>query len=76
MGQGIPVEAMVHLPLPHPNDRLSCLEEERSGRGGDRFFFRCAWNFHPYGQKVRTQAPYPLSPFKDLNGFRYEVAIT
>jgi hypothetical protein len=30
------------------------------------------WNFHPYGQKVRTQAPYFLSPFEDLNGFRYD----
>lgn len=29
------------------------------------------WNFHPYGKKIRTQAPYSLSPFEDLNGMRY-----
>jgi hypothetical protein len=33
---------IAHLPLLHPNDRFSRFEEERSGRGGDRFFFRCA----------------------------------
>ena len=29
------------------------------------------WNFHPYCQKVQALAPYSMSPFEDLNGFRY-----
>lgn len=29
------------------------------------------WNFHPYCRKVQVLAPHRLSPFEDLNGFRY-----
>lgn len=29
------------------------------------------WNFHPYGRKVQDQEPHSMSPFEDLNGFRY-----
>ncbi len=29
------------------------------------------WNFHPYGRKVQALHPHSMSPFEDLNGFRY-----
>ncbi|MEB3212905.1 MAG: hypothetical protein VKL39_16245 [Leptolyngbyaceae bacterium] len=29
------------------------------------------WNFHPYGRKTRSQNHGVLSPFEELNGFRY-----
>ena len=29
------------------------------------------WNFHPYCQKVQALEPRSMSPFEDLNGFRY-----
>lgn len=29
------------------------------------------WNFHPYSRKVQTMEPHSMSPFEDLNGFRY-----
>ncbi|NJK52005.1 MAG: hypothetical protein HC936_02815 [Leptolyngbyaceae cyanobacterium SU_3_3] len=29
------------------------------------------WNFHPYGQKIQAMLPHSMSPFEDLNGFRY-----
>jgi hypothetical protein len=29
------------------------------------------WNFHPYGQKTLWRSADSLSPFEDLNGFRY-----
>ncbi len=29
------------------------------------------WNFHPYCRKVQTLQPHSMSPFEDLNGFRY-----
>ncbi|MDZ4876746.1 MAG: hypothetical protein CLLPBCKN_006181 [Chroococcidiopsis cubana SAG 39.79] len=29
------------------------------------------WNFHPYCRKVQTLEPHSMSPFEDLNGFRY-----
>jgi hypothetical protein len=29
------------------------------------------WNFHPYGRKVQAMEPHSMSPFEDLNGFRY-----
>ena len=29
------------------------------------------WNFHPYGRKTQTQKQGILSPFEELNGFRY-----
>ncbi len=29
------------------------------------------WNFHPYTRKVQAMEPYSMSPFEDLNGFRY-----
>jgi hypothetical protein len=29
------------------------------------------WNFHPYCRKVQALEPHSLSPFEDLNGFRY-----
>ena len=30
------------------------------------------WNVHPYGQKIQAMAPHSMSPFEDLNGFRYQ----
>jgi hypothetical protein len=29
------------------------------------------WNFHPYSRKVQAMEPHSMSPFEDLNGFRY-----
>lgn len=29
------------------------------------------WNFHPYSRKVQALEPHSMSPFEDLNGFRY-----
>ncbi len=29
------------------------------------------WNFHPYCRKIQALAPHSMSPFEDLNGFRY-----
>lgn len=29
------------------------------------------WNFHPYCRKVQVLEPHSMSPFEDLNGFRY-----
>ena len=29
------------------------------------------WNFHPYTRKVQAIEPHAMSPFEDLNGFRY-----
>jgi len=29
------------------------------------------WNFHPYGRKTRAKKQGVLSPFEELNGFRY-----
>jgi hypothetical protein len=29
------------------------------------------WNFHPYCHKVQMMEPHSMSPFEDLNGFRY-----
>jgi hypothetical protein len=29
------------------------------------------WNFHPYGRRLRRDAPERASPFGDLNGFEY-----
>jgi hypothetical protein len=29
------------------------------------------WNFHPYCRKVQSMEPHSMSPFEDLNGFRY-----
>lgn len=29
------------------------------------------WNFHPYCRKVQALEPHSISPFEDLNGFRY-----
>ena len=29
------------------------------------------WNFHPYCHKVQAMEPHSMSPFQDLNGFRY-----
>lgn len=29
------------------------------------------WNFHPYCHKVQAMEPHAMSPFEDLNGFRY-----
>ena len=29
------------------------------------------WNFHPYGARLRRDQPSRVSPFHDLNGFRY-----
>lgn len=29
------------------------------------------WNFHPYCHKVQVMEPHSMSPFEDLNGFRY-----
>lgn len=29
------------------------------------------WNFHPYGPRLRRDAPHRASPFADLNGFTY-----
>jgi hypothetical protein len=29
------------------------------------------WNFHPYCCKTQALAPHSMSPFEDLNGFRY-----
>jgi hypothetical protein len=29
------------------------------------------WNFHPYCHKVQAMEPHSMSPFEDLNGFRY-----
>lgn len=29
------------------------------------------WNFHPYCRKVQALEPHSMSPFEDLNGFRY-----
>ncbi|MGH2413318.1 MAG: hypothetical protein ACRDEA_06440 [Microcystaceae cyanobacterium] len=29
------------------------------------------WNFHPYEVRTRSDAPHKISPFTDLNGFRY-----
>lgn len=29
------------------------------------------WNFHPYTHKVQRMEPHSMSPFEDLNGFRY-----
>jgi hypothetical protein len=29
------------------------------------------WNFHPYCRKIQALEPHSLSPFEDLNGFRY-----
>lgn len=29
------------------------------------------WNFHPYTRKVQAMEPHSMSPFEDLNGFRY-----
>lgn len=29
------------------------------------------WNFHPYCHKVQSMEPHSMSPFEDLNGFRY-----
>ena len=29
------------------------------------------WNFHPYCRKVQALRPHSMSPFEDLNGFRY-----
>jgi hypothetical protein len=29
------------------------------------------WNFHPYCRKVQDQEPHSMSPFEDLNRFRY-----
>lgn len=29
------------------------------------------WNFHPYCRKTQDREPHSMSPFEDLNGFRY-----
>ena len=29
------------------------------------------WNFHPYGARTRSSCPERMSPFTELNGFRY-----
>jgi len=29
------------------------------------------WNFHPYCRKIQALEPHSMSPFEDLNGFRY-----
>jgi hypothetical protein len=29
------------------------------------------WNFHPYCRKVQAMEPHSMSPFENLNGFRY-----
>ena len=29
------------------------------------------WNFHPYGARTRSNCPERMSPFTELNGFRY-----
>ena len=29
------------------------------------------WNFHPYGARTRSEQSARISPFTDLNGFRY-----
>ncbi|MBD2158134.1 hypothetical protein H6G02_27155 [Leptolyngbya sp. FACHB-16] len=29
------------------------------------------WNFHPYSRNVQALEPHSMSPFEDLNGFRY-----
>ncbi|MDJ0596290.1 MAG: hypothetical protein QNJ72_40975 [Pleurocapsa sp. MO_226.B13] len=29
------------------------------------------WNFHPYGVRARSNCPERMSPFTELNGFRY-----
>ncbi len=29
------------------------------------------WNFHPFGHKVQAMEPHSMSPFENLNGFRY-----
>ncbi len=29
------------------------------------------WNFHPYGARTRSDCSERMSPFTDLNGFRY-----
>lgn len=29
------------------------------------------WNFHPYCRKIQALDPHSMSPFEDINGFRY-----
>lgn len=29
------------------------------------------WNYHPYCHKIQAMEPHSMSPFQDLNGFRY-----
>ncbi|MBF2077210.1 MAG: hypothetical protein IGR76_01480 [Synechococcales cyanobacterium T60_A2020_003] len=29
------------------------------------------WNFHPYGRKIQALELHSMSPFENLNGFRY-----
>ncbi len=65
---------MVDRLMNHQDRLLYTMQYFHGDKESARLYLRSmalVWNFHPYGAKTRSNCSERMSPFTDLNGFRY-----
>lgn len=65
---------MVDRLMNHQDRLLYTMQYFHGDKESARLYLRSmalVWNFHPYGARTRSSCPERMSPFTELNGFRY-----
>ncbi len=65
---------MVDRLMNHQDRLLYTMQYFHGDKKSARLYLRSmalVWNFHPYGARTRSNCSERMSPFTDLNGFRY-----
>ena len=65
---------MVDRLMNHQDRLLYTMQYFHGDKESARLYLRSmalVWNFHPYGARTRSEDSARISPFTDLNGFRY-----
>ncbi len=65
---------MVDRLMNHQDRLLYTMQYFHGTKASARLYLRAmalVWNFHPYGARTRSDCPERMSPFTELNGFRY-----
>ncbi len=65
---------MVERLMNHQERLLYTMQYFHGDKKSARLYLRSMaliWNFHPYGARTRSEDSARISPFTDLNGFRY-----
>lgn len=65
---------MVDRLMNHQDRLLYTMQYFHGAQKSARLYLRSLallWNFHPYGARTRSECSARISPFTDLNGFRY-----